>query len=46
MFHAIQALEADLMKNPENHKSWRLLGQLFQEHDEDEKAILCLERAY
>lgn len=26
--NAIQALEADLIKNPENHTSWRLLGQL------------------
>jgi cytochrome c-type biogenesis protein CcmH/NrfG len=26
--------------------SWRMLGQLHQENDEDEKAIVCLEKAY
>ena len=44
--NAIACLEADLIKNPENHQNWRILGQLLQENDEDEKAIVCLERAY
>ena len=39
---AILALEAEVQKNPDNASAWRLLGQLHQENDEDDKAIVCL----
>jgi peroxin-5 len=40
------ALKANLIKNPEHVPSWRLLGKLYQEKDEDEKAIAYFKKAY
>lgn len=42
----ILALEAQAQKNAEDANAWRELGKLHQENDEDEKAILCLRKAY
>lgn len=43
---AILALKAHLTKEPEHAPSWRMLGQLYQENDEDDKAIAYLLKAY
>ena len=43
---AIMALQAHLTKNPDHSPSWRLLGQLYQENDEDDKAIAYFLKAY
>lgn len=46
VFDAIQALQANVQKNPDHAPSWRLLGQLYQENDEDDKAIAYFQKAY
>ena len=43
---AILALKAHVTKEPDHAASWRLLGQLYQENDEDDKAIAYLLKAY
>ena len=43
---AILALQAHLQKHPDHAQSWRLLGQLYQENDEDDKAIAYFQKAY
>lgn len=43
---AIVCLQAEVTKNPENAEAWRLMGQLLQENDEDEYAILAFKKAY
>lgn len=43
---AVLALQAHLTKEPDHAASWRLLGQLYQEKDEDNKAIHYFLRAY
>jgi tetratricopeptide (TPR) repeat protein len=43
---AVLALQAHLTKEPDHAASWRLLGQLYQEKDEDDKAIHYFMRAY
>lgn len=43
---AVLALKAHLTKNPDHAPSWRLLGQLYQEKDEDERAIAYFKKAY
>ena len=32
--------------NKDNSEAWRMLGQLFQENDQDEYAILALKSAH
>lgn len=39
---AIMAMESHLQKNPQDGKSWRLLGKLHQENDQDRQALPCL----
>ncbi|XP_040960183.1 uncharacterized protein [Gossypium hirsutum] len=36
---AVLALEAEIMKNPENAEGWRLLGITHAENDDDQKVI-------
>ena len=43
---AILCLEAEVQSNKENAEAWRLLGQLFQENDQDEFAIIALRNAH
>jgi len=43
---AVLAIKAHLTQNPDHAASWRLLGQLYQEKDEDEKAIAYFQKAY
>lgn len=43
---AIECLQAEVTKNPESAEAWRLMGQLLQENDEDEYAILAFKKAY
>lgn len=38
---AILALEAHLKKNMEDADSWRILGKILQENDQDQKSIPC-----
>lgn len=46
MFHkgllseAVLALEAEVLKNPENAEGWRLLGIAHAENDDDQQVIL------
>ena len=42
---AILCLDAEVQKNKENAEGWRMLGQLFQESDQDEYAIIALRNA-
>ena len=42
---AILAFEAEVQKNVENSEAWKMLGKCHAEHDDDKKAIACLERA-
>lgn len=37
---AVLALEAEVMKNPENAEGWRLLGITHAENDDDQQAII------
>jgi Cytochrome c biogenesis factor len=39
---AILALESHLQKHPNDVNSWRLLGKLHQENDQDRVAVACL----
>jgi len=43
---AILALEAHLQKHPDDVNSWRILGRLHQENDQDRIAISCLLNAH
>lgn len=36
---AVLALEAEVMKNPENAEGWRLLGITHAENDDDQQVI-------
>lgn len=38
---AILALEAHLQKNANDSESWRILGRVLQENDQDQKSIPC-----
>lgn len=38
---AILALEAHLQKNMEDGETWRILGRILQENDQDQKSIPC-----
>lgn len=48
MFHkgllseAVLALEAEVLKNPDNAEGWRLLGIAHAENDDDQQVILLL----
>ncbi|XP_040940271.1 peroxisome biogenesis protein 5-like [Gossypium hirsutum] len=42
---AMLALEAEVMKNPENAEGWRLLGITHAENDDDQQAIAAMMRA-
>lgn len=42
---AVLALEAEVMKNPENAEGWRLLGIAHAENDDDQQAIAAMMRA-
>ncbi|CAM6083412.1 unnamed protein product [Calypogeia fissa] len=42
---AVLALEAEVMKNPENAEGWRLLGITHAENDDDKQAIASMIRA-
>ena len=37
---AVLALEAEVLKNPENSEGWRLLGIANAENDDDQQVIL------
>jgi peroxin-5 len=39
---AVLALEAEVLKNPENAEGWRLLGIAHAENDDDQQVWLCL----
>lgn len=39
---AVLALEAEVLKNPENAEGWRLLGIAHAENDDDQQVRLCL----
>ncbi|XP_010539370.1 PREDICTED: peroxisome biogenesis protein 5 isoform X2 [Tarenaya hassleriana] len=43
---AVLALEAEVMKNPENAEGWRLLGITHAENDDDQQAIAAMMRAH
>ena len=43
---AIVCLQAEVQKNQENAEAWRLMGQLYQENDQDDYAIIAFKRAY
>ncbi|CAI0540827.1 unnamed protein product [Linum tenue] len=43
---AVLALEAEVMKNPENAEGWRLLGIANAENDDDHQAIAAMMRAH
>ncbi|KAL6200529.1 hypothetical protein ACLB2K_030310 [Fragaria x ananassa] len=51
MFHkgllseAVLALEAEVLKNPDNSEGWRLLGIAHAENDDDQQAIAAMMRA-
>ncbi|XP_015881476.1 peroxisome biogenesis protein 5 [Ziziphus jujuba] len=42
---AVLALEAEVLKNPENSEGWRLLGIAHAENDDDQQAIAAMMRA-
>ncbi|KAJ0986981.1 hypothetical protein J5N97_005337 [Dioscorea zingiberensis] len=42
---AVLALEAEVLKNPENTEGWRLLGITHAENDDDQQAIASMMRA-
>ncbi|KAK9269668.1 hypothetical protein L1049_001446 [Liquidambar formosana] len=42
---AVLALEAEVLKNPENAEGWRLLGIAHAENDDDQQAIASMMRA-
>ncbi len=39
-------MQAEVTKNAENAEAWRLMGQLYQENDQDDYAILAFKKAY
>lgn len=39
-------LEAEVQQNSGNNEAWRMLGQLYQENDQDENAILAFKNAH
>ena len=39
-------MEAEVQMNRENAEAWRILGQLFQENDQDDFAIIALRSAH
>lgn len=39
---AILAMEAHLQRNEKDAQTWRILGRLHQENDQDQKAVSCL----
>lgn len=43
---AVLALEAEVLKNPENAEGWRLLGVAQAENDDDQQAIAAMMRAH
>lgn len=43
---AVLALEAEVLKNPENAEGWRLLGIAQAENDDDQQAIAAMMRAH
>ncbi|KDO73933.1 hypothetical protein CISIN_1g024618mg [Citrus sinensis] len=43
---AVLALEAEVLKNPENSEGWRLLGIAHAENDDDQQAIAAMMRAH
>ncbi|KAG9143930.1 hypothetical protein Leryth_016124 [Lithospermum erythrorhizon] len=43
---AVLALEAEVLKNPENAEGWRLLGITHAENDDDQQAIAAMMRAH
>jgi len=43
---AIICLQAEVQKNPDNAEAWRLMGQIYQENDQDEFAIIAFKKAY
>ncbi|KAK9134093.1 hypothetical protein Scep_013621 [Stephania cephalantha] len=43
---AVLALEAEVIKNPENAEGWRLLGITHAENDDDQQAIASMMRAH
>ncbi|XP_072986545.1 peroxisome biogenesis protein 5 isoform X1 [Typha latifolia] len=42
---AVLALEAEVLKNPDNAEGWRLLGVTHAENDDDQQAIASMMRA-
>ncbi|AQK58227.1 Peroxisome biogenesis protein 5 [Zea mays] len=42
---AVLALEAEVLKNPDNAEGWRLLGITHAENDDDQQAIAAMMRA-
>lgn len=40
---AVLALEAEVMKNPENSEGWRLLGIAHAENDDDQQVFYVLD---
>lgn len=43
---AVLALEAEVLKNPNNAEGWRLLGVTHAENDDDQQAIASMMRAH
>ncbi|XP_062191624.1 peroxisome biogenesis protein 5-like isoform X5 [Phragmites australis] len=43
---AVLALEAEVLKNPDNAEGWRLLGITHAENDDDQQAIAAMMRAH
>ncbi|XP_058114442.1 peroxisome biogenesis protein 5 [Magnolia sinica] len=43
---AVLALEAEVLKNPDNAEGWRLLGITHAENDDDQQAIASMMRAH
>ena len=43
---AIICLQAEVQQNLENAEAWRLMGQLYQENDFDDVAIIAFKKAY
>ena len=46
MQEAMLCLEAEVQKNVQNAEAWKLLGQLYQESDQDDKAIIAFKEAH
>ena len=45
LYQAILAFESDVIQNPKNSNSWRMLGKCHAECDDDNKAIAALSQA-